>query len=136
MAAAGRRPPRRDGWLWLGLPLLLALLALGALGWATSAAPGGALSAWADVSLIWLLLPFLALGLLLMAALGAMVYGVLKAISWLPGPLRKAARIAARIERQAAGVSGRMTRPFAVIGGFAAAARSALRRLAAGGRNG
>lgn len=135
MAAAGRRPPRRDGWLWLGLPLLLALLALGALGWATSAAPGGALSAWADISLIWLLLPFFGVGLLVMAALGGMVYGVLKVIDWLPGPLRRGAHIAARVERVAGRVSARATHPFAIVDGFIAAVRAAAHRLVVGGRN-
>jgi hypothetical protein len=82
-------PDRRAFILQVVLPLFIGLLVLAALIVLVWQSGLGTASAWADTSLIFLLIPWLCVGLLPLVALGALWYGVFKLTTWLPGPLRK-----------------------------------------------
>jgi hypothetical protein len=49
----------------------------------------GTASAWADASLIFILLPWLCVGFVPLILFAAMWYGVFRLTAWLPDPLRK-----------------------------------------------
>jgi hypothetical protein len=86
----GIKPNRRSFVLQVILPLMIGVLILAAaimLLWQTGI---GTASAWADTSLIFLLLPWLCVGVVPLALLAALWYGVFKLTAWLPVPLRKA----------------------------------------------
>lgn len=83
------RATRRTFLLQVLLPLLVGILILAAgivLLWRGGV---GTASAWADTSLIFLMLPWLCVGLLPMALIAALWYGVYKLTAWLPATLRQ-----------------------------------------------
>ncbi|QRN83054.1 hypothetical protein JR338_11690 [Chloroflexota bacterium] len=83
-----RQHKRQSFWQIL-LPILLSILVvLAGLAFliviANGGDPIGKLSTWADTSLIWLLLPMMALGLAAVLLLGAMIYGLARLLKVLP----------------------------------------------------
>lgn len=93
---------RRSVWLEIYLPLVAGSLVLaGVAAGIVLAARGGTISAWADVSLILLILPGLVLGAILAAIAGGLAYGV----GWLIGKAPPYFNIAQDfVERLAKGV--------------------------------
>lgn len=68
---------RRSVWLEIYLPLVASSLVLaGAVAGIVLAARVGTISAWADISLILVILPGLALGAILAGLAGGLAYGV------------------------------------------------------------
>jgi hypothetical protein len=83
------KPTRRTFLLQVMLPLFMGVLIIIAgivLLWQTGI---GTASAWADTSLIFLMFPWLCLGLIPIAIIGALWYGFFKLTALLPGPMRK-----------------------------------------------
>ena len=83
-----RQHKRQSFWQIL-LPILVSFLAvLAGLAFliviANGGDPVGQLSTWADTSLIWLLLPIMALGLAAFLVLGAMIYLLARLLKILP----------------------------------------------------
>lgn len=83
-----RQHKRQSFWQIL-LPILLSFLVmLAGLAFLIVIAKGGdpigKLSTWADTSLIWLLLPVMALGLAAVLLLGTMIYGLARLLKVLP----------------------------------------------------
>ena len=83
------KPTRRTFVLQVILPLLAGTLILAAAIMLLWQGGGGTVSAWADTSLIFLMVPWLCVGLLPIALIAALWYGVFKLSTWLPAPLRK-----------------------------------------------
>lgn len=70
---------RRDYQLKILLPISLATLIVVALATSVGVAAGGSspeVSLWADISLIWLIIPFMFLALVILALTIALVYGL------------------------------------------------------------
>jgi uncharacterized membrane protein SirB2 len=83
------KPDRRAFNLQVILPLILGILVLVSgiiLLWQAGV---GTASAWADTSLVFLVLPWLFVGLVPLAVLAALWYGIFKLTAWLPERLRK-----------------------------------------------
>lgn len=96
------KPIRRDFILQVILPFVFGILVLTVgviLLWRAGV---GTASAWADTSLIFLMIPWLCVGLVPLAVLGALWFGIFKLTAWLPAPLRKV--------RNYIGLSGRQLR--------------------------
>jgi hypothetical protein len=78
---------RQEAFWQITFPVLLGVIALlavsGVMIWAGLSGSGN-LSKWADVSLIWLILPVLVVFLLFLAVLGALVYAVILLLQVLP----------------------------------------------------
>ena len=137
----GTRPPitpnpitqhtfRRSVWLQIYLPLILGgLLLAAALGGVVVAAGGGGFSAWADVSLIFLLLPALLLGLIAGAAVGALAYGVWWLVRESPPYFRLAQDVGQRVARQTRKIADRVVEP--MLRAQAAQAQAKAARAAA-----
>lgn len=83
------KPDRRAFNLQVILPLILGILVLAGGTILLSQAGVGTASAWADTSLVFLMLPWLCVGLVPLAVLAALWYGIFKLTAWLPEQLRK-----------------------------------------------
>lgn len=131
---ATHRIHRREVLWQITVPLVVALLVIVALMALTilSAVRGpSAVSRWADISLIWLILPMLVVTLLFMAITGAIAYGVIKLIGALPRFTLRVQSIVALLGQRAHQISDKIVAPFIKIDSFGAsvkAARQAVRR--------
>lgn len=114
------KPDRRSFLLQVILPLVVGVLALFAAAYLLLRGGVGTASAWADASLIFLLIPWLCAGLIPIALFAGLWYGLFKLTAWLPAPLRKVdgyINRAGRYVRQGTDVA---VRPLFVIkGGWA-----------------
>lgn len=92
---------RRQVWLQIYLPLFLGILILGlaAAGLWRGAVAGT--SAWADASLILLLLPVMVVSLIPLVLLAALIYLVTLALQRLPAPAYRVQQALAEVQRRA-----------------------------------
>lgn len=84
---ATRDNHRREVLWQITVPFVLAVLIfLAFVVWVgiAGARGSGQISTWADVSLIWLILPTMALALIALIALSGLLYGIIKLIGMLP----------------------------------------------------
>ena len=129
--AERRRVRRRSLWLSVLLPFFLGLLGIGGLvAWAWASGAGSA-SAWADTSLTFLLLPLLLLCLVPFLLLGALSFGLIKLIGWLPDPLDRVDHILGRIERGSEQATRAVVQPLIRVKSLGAAFKAGWARLGA-----
>jgi hypothetical protein len=88
-AHSSYRKHRRQTFWQVLLPVLLSVLVVLAglvllIMLANGGDPAGKLSVWADTSLIWVLLPMLGLGLMIILILGAVIYLLARLLKILP----------------------------------------------------
>jgi hypothetical protein len=120
---------RRQVWLQIYLPFGLGVAALGV---AATLLWGGALgdvSAWADASLLLLILPVLVVSLIPMALAAVLIYAVSYVIGWLPGPAYEAQQAVIRVRSAADRAMHVVSRPTVYSGSVVAALRSGIRHL-------
>ena len=79
-----RPAEKRDSWVWIYLPLVIGILVFVGIGLLVVRAGFGSARVWADTSLIFMLLPMLILGLVLLVLFGSMIYGIVKLITKIP----------------------------------------------------
>ncbi len=104
----------------VGILLILALAGLTVL----SALGGGAgVSRWADISLIWLILPMIVFTLILLAIVAGLVYLIVKLISVLPGSAFKVQELMASWQEKIRSASDKAAQPVIRVGGFWAGVR-------------
>jgi hypothetical protein len=84
------KPDRRSFMLQVMLPLVIGVLILIAGVVLLGRSGVGTASAWADTSLIFLLIPWLCVGVFPLALLAAFWYGLFRLTAWLPAPMRTA----------------------------------------------
>ena len=97
------------------LPILLVILlglAVGGLTITASLANASNASLWADVSIIWLLIPALVFALVAIAILGFAIYGLAKVLQVAPTYTGKAQGIFALISALIRKVADGLTKPF------------------------
>ncbi len=94
--------PRDRGrvWLWVGLPLFLGLAIVAGLVAAILVNGFGTARVWADVSLIFVLLPLCFLSLIPFILLIVFSYGTARLIRWLPDSLAQVARLMEQVKVQ------------------------------------
>jgi hypothetical protein len=83
------RKTRRQIWLQIYLPLGIGVLILTGLVIWVLVAGFGKVSAWADIGLVLILIPAFVVGLLILAALIGMTYGLFRLLDILPDPIYK-----------------------------------------------
>lgn len=84
-----RRSYRKQLWFEILIPVAIALAAVAGLAIALARSGLGTASAWADAALALMMLPFLLLGLLPLALVIALAYGIGWLTGKVPPPLRK-----------------------------------------------
>lgn len=93
-------------------------------------------SAWADASLVLLLLPVLLLSLIPIGVLAAFAYGVVYLMQRIPAPAHRVQRAVARVQQTIRRGSEATVRPFVVIRSGQAAAEATVSRLLSALRRG
>lgn len=121
--------PRGRTWLWIGLPLFLGLLIIAGLVAAVLTSGFGSSRVWADVSLIFVLLPLCVLGLIPFLLLIAVSYGTARLIGWLPEPMKQLERVMERVKVQSREGSQLAVRPVIAWRGIMATIEAFMRGL-------
>jgi len=121
---------RRKVFLQIYLPLFLILIAVGVLVGSLWVTESGSASAWADLSLVMLIIPALIVGLILLIFLAAFVYGIWYLIGIIPEPMRQlqdiVKKVAASTERYTNLAAKPVIIPRALSSGISAAIRGIL----------
>lgn len=123
------RQKRGRPWLWIGLPLLLGGLIIAGAITLTINQTFGTARIWADVSLIFVLLPLCILGFMPLLLLIALSYGVARLVGWLPGPMGQADHLFKRMAREGRRGSDLAVRPLLILQGWLATAEAFIRGL-------
>ena len=117
---------RREVLWQITVPLLVVLiLLLGLVGlviWSGVQA-NPEVGRWADISLVWLIVPVIILSFIFLLLLSAITFGVIKLIQVLPPYARLAQDFFLRIQARVTGISDRLVRPIVQTKSAAAAAR-------------
>ena len=103
---------KRQIWLQIWLPFILGVLVLMGIVTGLVLTRAGTTSAWADAALVFLLLPILLVGMIVIVGIGILVYFVGKLARRVPGPLRMADDKMQQVEVIVRRVSGQMVKPF------------------------
>jgi len=106
---------RRQFTLQIVLPILLAALILGGLTYMFMRTGVGDAARWAEISTIFLLLPVLLLGVLLLVLVIALTYFVSKALAYIPPYTRMAQQAIETIEDQVRAGMDVSARPILVL---------------------
>jgi hypothetical protein len=123
-----RRTVALQVYLPLGLGAVVVVIAVG-LGLAAGAGGGLSVGGMADVSIVFLLLPLMLLGLLALVGFVAVAVGVGRLVRWLPPRSRQAQHLATRLARQAGDVADRSAQMIVVPKALASVLRSMGDRL-------
>ena len=110
-----RPAEKRDYWGWIYLPFLIGILVLVGIGILVVRAGFGSVSAWADTSLIFMLLSMIILGLVLLVILGSVVYGIAKLIAIIPVWFTSIRRVFWQAENAVQQAGDIAVRPFTVM---------------------
>jgi hypothetical protein len=106
---------KRQIWLQIWLPLIVGILVVAGIVTGLTLAHIGTASAWGDTALVFLLLPLLLVGIIMISLAGVLVYFVGRVMRGLPGPLRM---VDAKVQQTACWarrVSGPLVKPFIVL---------------------
>jgi ABC-type antimicrobial peptide transport system permease subunit len=118
--------------LWqITLPFLLGvilLLAAGVLVILTGIQSSGQTSLWADISLIWLLIPGILFTFIFLALMSALVYGLVRLNRILPVYTKKLQNIFEMIHQKVKKIMDTAASPVIKVSGFRAALRALLGR--------
>ncbi len=120
---------RRQRFWQIILPILLFSLLIGVAGGFTIIADGELNRLWADVSIIWIVLPLLFLALFLLAILIGMIYLLHKMTKGTPRVTRKIQTIFTRIEQETCRISNTSVKPVLWINQFQSGSKSLMRRI-------
>jgi len=121
------RRHRRQVVTQIILPVALAFVMIGALIYVITVAPVGAgadMSRMAAISTMWILLPLMLLGLLLLAVLGGLVYLLALLLRFIPPYSGKAQDYAYKVRGYARRGSDLAVRPVLAIEGYLATVRA------------
>jgi hypothetical protein len=110
-----RPAEKRDYWVWIYLPFLIGVLVFVGIGFLVIRAGFGSASAWADTSLIFMLLPMIILGLVLLVLFGAMIFGIVKLIAMIPEWFLSIRRVFWQAENAVQRSGDIAVRPFTVM---------------------
>ena len=116
-------------WLWIGLPLFLGAVVVAGLVAAVFTTGLGTTRIWADVSLIFVLLPLCFMGFIPLVVLIALSYGTARLLGWLPQPMDQFVRIMERVERETRRGGVLVARPMIALQGLMATVETFLRGL-------
>ena len=92
---------RRELWRQILLPVILAgviLIAVVVLIAIVTFRQGGDVERWAAISAIWIIIPILVVGLIILVLFAAMIYGMAQLLKWIPPYTGYAQRIVWRAQ--------------------------------------
>jgi hypothetical protein len=106
---------KRDYWVWIYLPFLIGILVLAGIVFLVVRSGFGSVSAWADTSLIFVLLPIFILGSVLLVLFGSMVYAIVKLIAIFPEWFKSISRVFWQAENAVQRTGDIAVRPFVLV---------------------
>jgi hypothetical protein len=121
---------RKQVRIWIFLPLLLGILVivlLIAMLWVNQA---GSFSLWADITLIFILVPFFIMGMILLIVSAGLVYAIALLIGWIPQPAYQIEAALTRVDRLVRRYTRMIARPFMLPSAIAAAWMELVRSIA------
>ncbi len=123
------RQHRREVFWQITVPVLIGGLIL--LVFALMATQMGMIetSRWADISLIWLIIPMMLFGLITLALLAASVYATIKIILVLPGAAYRLHCFLIRLSGSVRTTGDRLVEPVVRVKGFSASLKSFKRQV-------
>ena len=129
---ASYRNHRRQVWTQILLPVLIGALLLVAapiVAWLTTMGGGGDTGRWAAISTMWLLIPVLIFGLILLAVLIGLIFVGARLAGLIPRYSLRIQNIAVRAAGGTQRATAMIRRPVLAVQGLGALARTGLRRL-------
>lgn len=120
---------RRYIRVWITLPIVVGILLLSTMVVLIIVLGLGGVGVWADVSLVFLILPVLLVGLLVMVFLGAVLFGIWRLSGWVLPPLRKAQTFTAQAAHSTRRGMDLAAKPVIVASGLAAGLASICRGI-------
>jgi hypothetical protein len=123
--SSAAKDSHRKEVLWqITIPFILGLVVLLALAVGSVFLSNGAVSRWASISLIWLILPNLLFTLIFTIILGAILYGVIKLIGAMPGLFLKLYDILDKVQEKLVQFQNTAAKPIFTVGGWTAAVKA------------
>jgi hypothetical protein len=121
---------RRETFLQIYLPLIFGglLAAAACVLPIVVVAQAGEVGRWADISLIWLILPMLVVLLIPLALVGGLGYGVTSLLQSLPAGMFRLLQVLTTVNSQVRSISDRLVEPFVQVQSSSAGIRSLFRK--------
>lgn len=114
---------RRELWTKILIPMLVAVAVIVAVSTLTAVATfrdNGEVERWAAISAIWIVIPIIAAGLLMLLLFAALIYGMAKLLTLIPSYTGQAQKLVWRIEGYVKRGTDAAIKPILAIGGIAA----------------
>ncbi len=121
---AARASHRRQVLWQITIPFILGLIILIALAVGSVFLSSGAISRWASISLIWLILPNLLFTLIFIAILGGILFGVIKLIGVTPRLFNRLHELLDKVQQAAEKIGNTAAKPVITVYGWAAAVKA------------
>ena len=120
---------RREVFRQITLPLIIALVVIAVLVGLTVTASAAGASRWADISLIWLIMPVLVVSLIFLILLSGITYGLIRLIGVLPRYALQVQDFFVLLHFQIARLNDKITQPVIKLHATSASVKSLLRRV-------
>ena len=105
---------RKIVWLQIYLPLIFIIFLVAGLVVVLWEGGVGSTSGWADAALVILMIPALLVGILILAIVAGLCYGVMYVVGWIPGPAKRVQEIATRVGYESRRFANMAVRPLMV----------------------
>ena len=120
---------RREVFRQITLPLIIALVLIAVpVGLTVTASAAGA-SRWADISLIWLIMPVLVVSLIFLILLSGITYGLIRLIGVLPRYALQVQDFFVLLHFQIARLNDKITQPLIKLHATSASVKNLLRQV-------
>lgn len=120
---------RKEVFWQITLPILAVVTILGLLAFLATGLAMSEASLWADISLIWLIIPMMVVTLLAMAILGGMAYAVIRLIQVLPGQFFRLYGGLLLVGAYIRNLDDKIVQPFLGVHSYSASTRALFRQL-------
>jgi uncharacterized Tic20 family protein len=124
-----QRAHRKQVFWQITVPLVIAALLILVLAILVSAGNSQSASLWADISLIWLIIPVMIVSLIFLVVLVGLVYAVIWLVRILPGYAMQAQNFMVMIAYQVERLGNSIVEPILRINAFLASLQALRRRL-------
>lgn len=124
-----QRAHRKQVFWQITVPLVIAALIILALAVLVSTGNSQSASLWADISLIWLIIPVMVVSLIFLVVLAGLVYAVIWLVRILPGYALQAQNFMVMIANQVERLGNAIVEPILRINAFLASIQALRRSL-------
>ena len=120
---------RREVLWQITVPLVVGIVAVLALAFLAARGATNDVSRWADISLIWLILPTLLIAFIFLIVVGAIAFGIVWLVRKLPVPARRAQDLVASLGARVGKITDAAVEPILRAQSFSASLQALRRSL-------